>query len=748
VAGAGGYSVKLVAGSDWVGDGGPPLEAILLQAEGLALDPSGALYISDAQSHRVRAITPGGVIRTVAGTGSAGFSGDGGLAAEAQLNAPYGLATDTDGNLYIADLGNARVRLVSPEGIISTIAGGAGDLSEPRDVAVDSSGGLYIADFNAHRVYHLDSGGTLRSVAGTGVAGLSRDGGSATLAELDHPAAVASGGQGVFYIGDTGNHRVLKVENGVVSTIAQVAAPTGLAVDTSRSLYVADAFGAQILRIPDSGVSAFVPASGREIAFGPDGSLYSSDGRMVRRMFPGGASGLIAGGRNRAHGDGGPAADARLNRPVGLALDRDGNLYIADRGNHRVRKVSEGTITTSAGTGTPGYTGNIGTAQFAALNSPAAVSVDTADNLFIVDSGNQRIRLVTPFGIIFALATIPDARAIATDPLGHIYVAAGRQIIDVVPPGVPLPVLTDLENPEALAVASDGTLYFIDDAGHGLGRRTIDGIVTHTRDEARNLRGIAVTPHGEVFVVDQNSSELLAANAGLDLISVELDGPIGSPSAIASGPDGTLYVADTAADRVWALTHVPLEAVHAATGVAGPVAPGMLLAIRGMKLLESEVRIGGLPAPVLSLRGLEAIVEVPAGIAGLEEAAIEVFDQGVQRATFTVPVAAASPGLFTDGSGRALATNHDSSLNTPANPAERGCIIVLYGTGQGIAGWPVTVQIGGIIADLLYSGPVLGYPGLWQINTRIPATPVTIGAVAVTVIVGNSISPTVTIAIK
>jgi DNA-binding beta-propeller fold protein YncE len=159
------YQIGTAAGSDWVGDGGVAISAILLQAEGLAADASGNVYVADASGHRVRRISPGGVIP--------GFSGDGGPAVAAQFNAPYGLALDRNGNLYIADLGNARVRKIAPDGTITTVAGvgtsapgGVNDggpalsmsLNAPRNVAADSSGNLYISDFSAHRVYRLSPG--------------------------------------------------------------------------------------------------------------------------------------------------------------------------------------------------------------------------------------------------------------------------------------------------------------------------------------------------------------------------------------------------------------------------------------------------------------------------------------------------------------------------------------------------------------------------------------------------------------
>src|ERR1700722_9381244 len=134
------YTINTVAGSDWVGDGGPAISGVLVQAQGLATDGSGNLYIADAGDHRVRKVAANGVIETIAGTGILGFSGDGGPAAQARLNSPYGLALDPQGNLYIADLGNARVRRVAPDGTITTVAGGgalpAGEANEGSPAAI------------------------------------------------------------------------------------------------------------------------------------------------------------------------------------------------------------------------------------------------------------------------------------------------------------------------------------------------------------------------------------------------------------------------------------------------------------------------------------------------------------------------------------------------------------------------------------------------------------------------------------
>ena len=201
------YVIQTVAGANNSGDGGSALLAALDQPEGIAVDNGGNIYVADAADNRVRKIAPDGSIQTFAGTGAAGFAGDGGPATAAQLNQPYGLALDRAGNLYIADLGNARVRKVTIDGAIYTVAGGGAfpaanqgqggpatvaQLVEPRNVTLDASGALYISDFGAHQVYSVAGDGTLTLVAGSGVAGFSGDGASALLGQLNAPAGLAA----------------------------------------------------------------------------------------------------------------------------------------------------------------------------------------------------------------------------------------------------------------------------------------------------------------------------------------------------------------------------------------------------------------------------------------------------------------------------------------------------------------------------------------------------------------------------
>ncbi len=177
------YSLRTLAGGDFAGDGGPATAALLNHLEGVAVDSKGAIYIADTDDHRVRKISPDGAISTVAGIGRAGFSGDGGPATAAQLRTPYGVAADRSGNLYIADLGNARIRRITPDGVISTFAGGGNTpamqadslpaasvaLNSPRNVATDLAGTLYFSDFGGNRVYQVSAAGNLAVLAGTGL---------------------------------------------------------------------------------------------------------------------------------------------------------------------------------------------------------------------------------------------------------------------------------------------------------------------------------------------------------------------------------------------------------------------------------------------------------------------------------------------------------------------------------------------------------------------------------------------------
>ncbi|MEU5996783.1 RICIN domain-containing protein [Streptomyces sp. NPDC047197] len=348
-------SISTVAGTGsagFDGDGGPATSGQLKNPSGIAMDNAGTLYFADRTNHRIRKITTDGKISTVAGTGIKGSGGDGGPATAAQLNTPRGVAVDDAGVLYVADYDNFRVRKITTDGKISTVAGTgkagfsgdggpstAAQLKRPYGLAVDSTGVLYIADLEDHRVRKVTTDGKISTVAGTGKAGFSGDGGPAVAAQLQKPNGVAVDGAGSLYIADGENHRVRKITNdGTISTVAGT------------------------------------------------GTAGSS-------------------------GDDGPATSAQLDKPLAVLVDSAGGLYIADHRNHRVRKVTtDGTISTVAGTGTAGSSGDDGPATLAQLNYPFGLAVDCVDTLYVAEWGGHRIRKVASA----QMAGLPDSGTVVS----------------------------------------------------------------------------------------------------------------------------------------------------------------------------------------------------------------------------------------------------------------------------------------------------------------------------------------------
>lgn len=349
-----------------------------------------------------------GTIFTVAGTGVSGYSGDGGAATSADLHGPSEVAVDGSGNLFIADFKNNRVRKVVPgTGVIMTIAGdGTGgysgdgaaatsaELYNPIGVAVDVTGDVFIADYNNERIREVVAAtGIITTIAGDGTGAYNGDGGAATSAELYYPVGVAVDVSGDVFIGDTGNNRVREIVAGTVTittvagngtpnfsgdgaaaTSAELWYPQGVVVDSSGNLIIADS-GNQRIRKVAVGTGIITTLAG-------DDSI--------------GAYG----------GDGAAATLAELNYPTGVAMDSLGNLFIADQTNQRVRKIAVGTgiITTVAGDGTYGYSGDGGPAAGAELFNPAGVAVDSSGNLFIADYANQLVRMVYHSGSAWHLS--------------------------------------------------------------------------------------------------------------------------------------------------------------------------------------------------------------------------------------------------------------------------------------------------------------------------------------------------------
>ena len=415
--------ITTVAGNGTVGfsgDGAPATSAQLWGPSAVAVDSSGNLYITDGDNQRIRKVS-NGTITTVAGNGTHGFSGDNGPAANAELNGPKGIAVDSAGNLYITDNSNDRIRKVS-NGVITTVAGNgtfgfsgdngpavAAELELPVTVAVDAAGNLYIADQGNGRVRKVSSG-VITTVAGNGPGGFSGDNGPASSAQMSDPYATAVDSAGNLYIADRSNNRIRRVSGGVITTVAgtgptgfglggysgdngsasnaELRFPEGVAADAADNLYIADTGNGRIRRVSNGIITTFAgngtggfsgdngPASSAQLA-GPvavavdaAGDLYIADGGRIRKVSGGIITTVAGNGTTGLSGDNGPAVDAGLNDPVGVAVDALGNLYIADALSGRIRKVTNGIITTIAGNGIPGFSGDNGPATSAEVAQP------------------------------------------------------------------------------------------------------------------------------------------------------------------------------------------------------------------------------------------------------------------------------------------------------------------------------------------------------------------------------------------
>jgi sugar lactone lactonase YvrE len=595
--------ITTVAGtgvSGFSGDGGAATSAQLVNPWGVAVDGAGNLFIADSGNNRIRKVTAAGIITTVAGT-TLGFSGDGGAATSAQLVNPWGVAVDGAGNLFIADTSNNRIRKVTVDGIITTVAGTgtrgfSGDggpatsaqLSVPEGVAVDGAGNLFIAEFNNQRIRKVTAAGIITTVAGTGISGFSGDGGPATSARSSSANGVVVDGAGNLFIAD-GNNRIRKVTAaGIITTVAgtgilgfsgdggpatsaQLSFPYGVAVDGAGNLFIADTGNNRIRRVTAAGIITTVagngvpgysgdggPATSAQVpdplgvAVDGAGNLFIADSEHtvtkfgnshIRKVTPAGIITTVAGTTFGFSGDGGPATSAQLDGSSGLAVDGAGNLYIADSLNNRIRKVgSDGIITTVAGGG-PGGLGDGGPATSAHLFEPSGVAVDGAGNLFIADTGDDRIRKVTVDGVITTVAGSGFREGGFSGFSGDGGAAASAQ----------------LNFPYGVALDAAGNL-FIADTGNFRIRK-----VTFTESVS-----FSITDHGGTSVVSSGTSPVIAT--GYAAIQANAGSTTPSGVAIYSYRPGSYLVSETGVPATSALSSGRIYAE-----INGPVNTGLAI---------------------------------------------------------------------------------------------------------------------------------------------------------------------------
>lgn len=357
--------ITTVAGtgsSGFYGEGIPATDANIMGVRGVALDKLGNLYFVDGSNYRIRKIGVDGIITTVAGNGSSVFSGDGGMATDAGLT-PFNVTLDDDGNLYVS--GNNRVRKITTSGVITTIAGTgehsyngdnipatAAKIWGPDGLVFDKNGNLYIADAGNSRVRKVSISGIITTVAGNGIDGYNGDNILAVDAQVGSPSALAIDISNNLYFGDQGNYRIRKIDrHGYISTI--------------------------------------------------------------------GGTGLIG-----YDGDNGLATEAKLRRIGGIAVDKNGNLLFSDPFYHCVRRIDQsGIISTIAGTGIVGFSGDGGNAILARINSPHGLAIDEIGGLYIADFGNKRIRYVNNVVSVPEIGTNKDCILVYPNPSnGNFYI--------------------------------------------------------------------------------------------------------------------------------------------------------------------------------------------------------------------------------------------------------------------------------------------------------------------------------------
>lgn len=774
--------ISVIAGNGSALANGPASNSAIGVSDDLAIDSAGNLFIADPDYDLVRVIT-GTNIRTIAGMSpggapSPGFSGDGGPGTSAQLFNPTGVALDSNGFVYIADQYNQRIRRLDQAFNISTIAGTihyGGDggpaasalLDLPETVAMDSNGYLYFADTFNNRVRRITPAGIVTTVAGNGVCGYSGDNGPATAAMLCHPFGLAVDAANNLYIADSVNSVVREVGgNGFISTIVG----TGDYGDTGNNVLANTAQ----LEFPFG------------LAFDPGGNLYVSDyaANRVRKVTPGRIITYLAGNSNSSFsGDGGLATSAAINGPEALAADSAGNVYIADTGNERVRKVStSGIISTVAGTTQVNAARTNATSTF--IGTPGGVAVDASGNLFISEPDLASIAEVTPAG---AISTV-----------------AGNGNFTFSGDGLALNVA--LNSPGGMTLDAQGNLYFAD-VGNSRIRELIPEAPTklsisggdgQTGNAGATLQipltvsatfqgGIPVSGLPVTFSLTSGVATLSATTTATDA-----NGTAGISVTLGNAPGPVVITAALSALSVvfhlTAITPTPLPTVSAGgvDGAGGSVplvtaiSPGGLASIYGINFASAGtsrqvqgsdlvngvlptnlagvcVQVDGQPAFLTYVSPGQVNIQVPAVHVGVNVSVQVTTGCGstspLVGPAISAPTLAATPEFLfwvknATGTNPVIAVNAVTGAYVGAAglipgvsfaPAKPGDYLTIYGISFGatnpavapgaapsaiapVANATVTFGTSPLpAANLIYVGVSPGTAGLYQVNIQVPA---------------------------
>jgi uncharacterized protein (TIGR03437 family) len=688
------------------GSTGQAAVAGITSPQDIWINSDGTVLIADTGNSSIRKVATDGTITTISGTGATAAIAQGDdTATKLAMIAPFGVAADGSGNVFIAEYGTNRIRKVDSSGKITTAIGDgnqgfAGDggpankveMSGPTAVTVDSSGNIYFADSRNNRIRKL-AGGNVTTIVGNGLVSYSGDGGPAVSAQLNAPLGVAVDPAGNIYIADTSNNVVRKIGtngnitnfagnasagsngDGGVATAAQLSGPQGVAVDSAGNVFIADTLN-----------------------------------NKIRKVTPGGTISTFG-------------SSANLNQPYGVTTDSAGNVYVAEFGGHRVRRISAdgGTVTTVAGNGNQGYSGDGGAPTGAMLNGPKSVAFDSVGNIYIADGGNNRVRKISPDGSgglridtiagnglggydtdgVSATSTpVGNPTAVALDSIGNIYIADGS-----------LRVRKVFLSGTIATIAGGATRGYTGEGGIA-SQATLNG-----------PSALAVISNGNVYFADTNNNavRLLTPSGGGVTAAAVVNGASNQPGAISPGEVVVIYGSSLGPSDLVTFTLNSNGQVPTNTG-------------------GTSVFFNGAPAPVLYSSAGQVGAIVPYNVSG---SLVQMFVQyrNSTSGLVNLSLATMTPAIFTaggTGTGQAAALNQDNSVNGASKPAKAGEVVQFFIAGVGQTNPPgadgtlnaqplpvpqatVTATVGGRPATVTFAGGAPGLvAGVTQVNVQVP----------------------------
>ncbi len=733
-----------LAGSTGSADGSGSA-ARFSQPFGVTVDGAGTIYVADRDNHTIRKITPAGVVSTFAGLAGSSGSADGNGSA-ARFNFPLGVAVDNAGNLFVADTNSSTVRKITSSGAVSTFAGLAGSggsadgtgnaarFNQLSGVGVDSAGNVYVADYLNHTIRKITPSRVVSTFAGLAGSGGSADG-TGSAARFNFPYGVAVDGAGNAYVADSGNDTIRKITpSRVVSTLAGLAGSFGSADGTGTVAR----FGFPVSVAADNAGNAYVA---------------DSSNHTIRKITPSRVVSTLAGLAGSAGSTNGSGSAARFNNPSGVAVDSAGNVYVGDRGNNTIRKITPaGVVSTLAGlAGSSGSTD--GTGNAARFTEPQGVAVDSASNVYVTDTDNHTIRKITSAGAVSTLAGLAGSSGSA-DGTGNGARFAFPQ--DVAVDGAGNVYVADSSNDTIRKITPAGVVTTLAGVAGSFG--SADGIANDARFDGPS--GVAVDSNGNVYVAEYFNSTIRKITPAGDVSTLAgLTGNTGSgdgigsaarfhnPTGVAVDNAGNVYVADYLNSAI----RVGVNAPPVITTVGQPFV--YQLDITG----TTSFVVSNLP-PGLSFNSqLAAIVGVPTAAGTFQVGLSSMNSSGATNnstLTITVQPAPGSGPIITSSTSATGRVDRLFSFQVETINASSAARLSASGLPPGLSADPVTGVISGTVTAegssavtlTVTDGGFTATASLQLIFTADPASPVILSSNTASLAPGQSFTYTINVA--